>query len=120
RPDGAHAAADPRAGAHRFADLLEVARALGVRSLSSRAQSQDPRSPRRRSVRRSIQGRHRGRGGSCDFAQDDTVLMGRSAPAEPVNAGWICRPDDAHAAADPRAGAHRFADLLEAARALGV
>ena len=48
----------------------------------------------------------------------DTDVGG--ALAAGLHAGWICRPDGAHAAADPRAGAHRFADLLEVARALGV
>ena len=48
----------------------------------------------------------------------DTDVGG--ALAAGLHAGWICRPDGAHAAADPRAGAHRFANLLEVARALGV
>jgi len=48
----------------------------------------------------------------------DTDVGG--ALAAGLHAGWICRPDGAHATADPRAGAHRFADLLEVARALGV
>ena len=37
-----------------------------------------------------------------------------------LQAGWICRPDGVHASADPHAGAHRFADLIEVALALGV
>ena len=48
----------------------------------------------------------------------DTDVAG--ALAAGLQAGWICRPDGAHASADPRAGAHRFADLLEVAAALGV
>ena len=48
----------------------------------------------------------------------DTDVGG--ALAAGLHAGWICRPDGAHASADPRAGAHRFADLLELAAALGV
>jgi len=48
----------------------------------------------------------------------DTDVAG--ALAAGLHAGWICRPDGAHAAAAPRAGAHRFADLLEVALALGV
>ena len=48
----------------------------------------------------------------------DTDVDG--ALAAGLQAGWICRPDGAHASADPRAGAHRFADLLAVAAALGV
>ena len=48
----------------------------------------------------------------------DTDVGG--ALAAGLQAGWICRPDGAHSSADPRAGAHRFADLLEVASALGV
>jgi HAD superfamily hydrolase (TIGR01549 family) len=48
----------------------------------------------------------------------DTDVDG--ALAAGLHAGWICRPDGAHASADPRAGAHRFADLLAVATALGV
>ena len=48
----------------------------------------------------------------------DTDVDG--ALAAGLQAGWICRPDGAHASADPRAGAHRFADLLAVATALGV
>ena len=48
----------------------------------------------------------------------DTDVSG--ALAAGLHAGWICRPDGAHATADARAGAHRFADLLEVATALGV
>jgi putative hydrolase of the HAD superfamily len=35
-----------------------------------------------------------------------------------LHAGWICRPDGAHATAAHRDRAHRFADLLEVAAAL--
>jgi putative hydrolase of the HAD superfamily len=48
----------------------------------------------------------------------DTDVDG--ALAAGLHAGWICRPDGAHASADPRAGAHRFEDLLGVASALGV
>ena len=48
----------------------------------------------------------------------DTDVGG--ALAAGLHAGWICRPDGAHASADPRAGAHRFEDLLAVATALGV
>jgi len=48
----------------------------------------------------------------------DTDVGG--ALAAGLQAGWICRPDGAHASAAPRAGAHRFVDLLEVARALGA
>ena len=48
----------------------------------------------------------------------DTDVDG--ALAAGLHAGWICRPDGAHASADPRAGAHRFADLLAVATALGA
>ena len=48
----------------------------------------------------------------------DTDVAG--ALAAGLQAGWICRPDGAHASAAPRAGAHRFADLLEVAAALGA
>ena len=51
---------------------------------------------------------------------DDLDADVAGALAAGLHAGWICRPDGAHASADPRAGAHRFADLLEAAAALGV
>lgn len=37
-----------------------------------------------------------------------------------LHAGWICRPDGAHADAAPRERAHRFADLREVALALGA
>lgn len=48
----------------------------------------------------------------------DTDVAG--ALAAGLHAGWICRPDGAHASADPRAGAHRFEDLLAVATALQV
>jgi putative hydrolase of the HAD superfamily len=48
----------------------------------------------------------------------DTDVDG--ALAAGLHAGWICRPDGAHASADPRAGAHRFEDLLAVASALGA
>ena len=48
----------------------------------------------------------------------DTDVAG--ALAAGLQAGWICRPDGAHASESLRAGAHRFADLLEVAAALGV
>jgi len=48
----------------------------------------------------------------------DTDVDG--ALAAGLRAGWICRPDGAHASAEPRPGAHRFDDLLAVATALGV
>ena len=48
----------------------------------------------------------------------DTDVDG--ALAAGLHAGWICRPDGAHASAAPRAGAHRFVDLLAVAAALGA
>jgi HAD superfamily hydrolase (TIGR01549 family) len=51
---------------------------------------------------------------------DDLDADVDGALAAGLQAGWICRPDGAHASAQPRAGAHRFADLIEVARALGV
>jgi FMN hydrolase / 5-amino-6-(5-phospho-D-ribitylamino)uracil phosphatase len=51
---------------------------------------------------------------------DDLDADVDGALAAGLHAGWICRPDGAHASADPRAGAHRFADLLEVAAALGA
>lgn len=51
---------------------------------------------------------------------DDLDADVAGALAAGLHAGWICRPDGAHASADPRAGAHRFADLLAVATALGV
>jgi putative hydrolase of the HAD superfamily len=51
---------------------------------------------------------------------DDLSADVDGALAAGLHAGWICRPDGAHANADPRTGAHRFADLLEVAAALGV
>ena len=51
---------------------------------------------------------------------DDLDADVAGALAAGLHAGWICRPDGAHAADDPREGAHRFADLLEVAQALGV
>ena len=51
---------------------------------------------------------------------DDLAADVDGALAAGLHAGWVCRPDGAHADADPRAGEHRFADLLEVAAALGV
>jgi HAD superfamily hydrolase (TIGR01549 family) len=51
---------------------------------------------------------------------DDLEADVDGALAAGLQAGWICRPDGAHAHEDPRTGAHRFADLLEVAAALGV
>jgi putative hydrolase of the HAD superfamily len=51
---------------------------------------------------------------------DDLDADIAGALAAGLHAGWICRPDGAHASADPHAGAHRFADLLEVAAALGA
>jgi HAD superfamily hydrolase (TIGR01549 family) len=51
---------------------------------------------------------------------DDLGADVDGALAAGLHAGWICRPDGAHASADPRAGAHRFVDLLEVAKALGA
>ena len=48
----------------------------------------------------------------------DTDVAG--ALAAGLHAGWICRPDGAHAHAPPRAGAHHFANLLEVAAALSA
>ncbi len=48
----------------------------------------------------------------------DTDVDG--ALAAGLQAGWICRPDGAHASAAPRPGAHRFADLLQVADALAA
>jgi len=48
----------------------------------------------------------------------DTDVAG--ALAAGLHAGWICRPDGAHANAAPLAGAHRFADLIAVALALGA
>jgi len=48
----------------------------------------------------------------------DTDVGG--ALAAGLHAGWVCRPDGAHASEAPRDGAHRFADLIEVALALGV
>jgi putative hydrolase of the HAD superfamily len=50
---------------------------------------------------------------------DDPALDVDGALAAGLQAGWICRPDGAHADAPPRERAHRFVDLLETARALG-
>ena len=49
---------------------------------------------------------------------DDPALDIDGALGAGLQAGWICRADGAHAEAPPRAGAHRFADLLEVALAL--
>ena len=51
---------------------------------------------------------------------DDLAADVDGALAAGLHAGWICRPDGAHASGTPRAGAHRFADLLQVAQALGV
>ena len=51
---------------------------------------------------------------------DDLDLDVAGALAAGLHAGWICRPDGAHASAAPRAGAHRFTDLLYVAAALGA
>ncbi len=51
---------------------------------------------------------------------DDLLADVDGALAAGLQAGWICRPDGAHASETPRAGAHRFADLLQVATALGV
>ena len=51
---------------------------------------------------------------------DDLATDVDGALAAGLHAGWICRPDGAHAQEAPRAGAHRFADLIEVAAALGV
>ena len=51
---------------------------------------------------------------------DDLDADVDGALAAGLQAGWICRPDGAHASAAPRADAHRFADMLEVATALGV
>ena len=51
---------------------------------------------------------------------DDLAADVDGALAAGLHAGWICRPDGAHASAAPRAGAHRFTDLLDVAAALGA
>jgi putative hydrolase of the HAD superfamily len=51
---------------------------------------------------------------------DDPALDVDAALAAGLHAGWIVRPDGAHGGAGPRPRAHRFADLLEVARALGA
>jgi HAD superfamily hydrolase (TIGR01549 family) len=51
---------------------------------------------------------------------DDLLADVDGALAAGLQAGWICRPDGAHASEDPRAGAHRFGNLLAVADALGV
>ena len=51
---------------------------------------------------------------------DDLATDVDGALAAGLHAGWICRPDGAHAHEQPRAAAHRFADLLAVAEALGV
>ncbi len=51
---------------------------------------------------------------------DDLVADVDGALAAGLHAGWICRPDGAHASEPARAGAHRFANLLEVAQALGA
>ena len=49
---------------------------------------------------------------------DDPALDIDGALAAGLHAGWVCRADGAYAGAPAREGAHRFADLLEVARAL--
>lgn len=51
---------------------------------------------------------------------DDPALDVDGALAAGLHAGWICRPDSVHVDAPPRERAHRFADLLDVARALGA
>ena len=51
---------------------------------------------------------------------DDLDADVSGALAAGLHAGWICRPDGAHANAQAPAGAHRFTDLLAVANALGV
>jgi len=51
---------------------------------------------------------------------DDPALDVDGALAAGLHAGWICRPDGAHAQAAPRERAHRFTDLLEVAQRLGA
>jgi putative hydrolase of the HAD superfamily len=51
---------------------------------------------------------------------DDLDADVGGALAAGLHAGWICRPDGAHASAAALQGAHRFGDLLEVARALGA
>jgi HAD superfamily hydrolase (TIGR01549 family) len=51
---------------------------------------------------------------------DDPALDVDGALAAGLHAGWIRRPDGAHVDAALREGAHRFADLLEVAAALGA
>ena len=51
---------------------------------------------------------------------DDLATDVAGALAAGLHAGWICRPDGAHAHEAPRAGAHRFTDLLDVAAALGA
>ena len=51
---------------------------------------------------------------------DDLAADVDGALAAGLHAGWICRPDGAHAKEAPRPGAHRFADLFEVAAALAA
>ena len=51
---------------------------------------------------------------------DDLAADVAGALAAGLHAGWICRPDGAHAGEPARAGAHRFADLVAVAQALGA
>jgi len=51
---------------------------------------------------------------------DDLGADVAGALAAGLHAGWICRPDGAHAGAPLPAGAHRFEDLLQVADALGA
>jgi len=51
---------------------------------------------------------------------DDLDADVAGALAAGLHAGWIARPDGAHLDGPAREGAHRFADLLAVAEALGV
>lgn len=51
---------------------------------------------------------------------DDPLLDIDGALGAGLHAGWVCRPDGAHVDAPHRERAHRFADLLEVAQALGA
>ena len=51
---------------------------------------------------------------------DDPALDIDGALAAGLHAGWVCRADGAYVDAPPRDRAHRFADLLEVAHALGA
>jgi len=51
---------------------------------------------------------------------DDLQADVDGALAAGLHAGWICRPDGAHAGEPSRAGAHRFVDLRAVVDALGA